>query len=196
MFGKKNRKNTIEVSKLSSLIADNVVVVGDVLFSGGLRVDGRIEGNVLGKPGEQSLVVLSRKGCVVGRVHAFDAVINGAISGDLEVEHFLELQAGAKVSGNIIYRQLQMECGATIEGKLVRREEFSHDESYSGYASGDSAAASESDSSSSSSSSRSSSSSGSGRSSSSSGNSSSSSLASSVSTPDVFRPARASHRGK
>ena len=194
MFGKKNRKNTIEVSKLSSLIADNVVVVGDVLFSGGLRVDGRIEGNVLGKPGEQSLVVLSRKGCVVGRVHAFDAVINGAISGDLEVEHFLELQAGAKVSGNIIYRQLQMECGATIEGKLVRREEFSHDEGYSGYGSSDSA--SDHDSSSSSSSSRSSSSSGSGRSSSSSGNSSSSSLASSVSTPDVFRPARASHRGK
>ncbi|MBR4737752.1 MAG: polymer-forming cytoskeletal protein [Rhodocyclaceae bacterium] len=196
MFGKKNRKNTIEVSKLSSLIADNVVVVGDVLFSGGLRVDGRIEGNVLGKPGEQSLVVLSRKGCVVGRVHAFDAVINGAISGDLEVEHFLELQAGAKVSGNIIYRQLQMECGATIEGKLVRREEFSHDEGYSGYGSSDSASDHDSSSSSSPSSSSSSSRSSSSSSRSSSGGSSSSSLASSVSTPDVFRPARASHRGK
>ena len=190
MFGKKNRKNTIEVSKLSSLIADNVVVVGDVLFSGGLRVDGRIEGNVLGKPDEQSLVVLSRKGCVVGRVHAFDAVINGAISGDLEVEHFLELQAGAKVSGNIIYRQLQMECGATIEGKLVRRDEFSHSDSYAS----DTASSSDQDSSSSS---RSTSSSSSGRSASSSSSSSSSgSLASSVSTPDVFRPARASHRGK
>ena len=193
MFGKKNRKNTIEVSKLSSLIADNVVVVGDVLFSGGLRVDGRIEGNVLGKPDEQSLVVLSRKGCVVGRVHAFDAVINGAISGDLEVEHFLELQAGAKVSGNIIYRQLQMECGATIEGKLVRRDEFSHSDSYAS----DTASSSSSSDQDSSSSSRSTSSSSSGRSASSSSSSSSSgSLASSVSTPDVFRPARASHRGK
>lgn len=123
MFSRKSRKNTIEITKLSSLIADNVVVVGDVLFAGGLRVDGRVEGNVLGKPGEKSLVVLSQKGCVVGRVRAFDAVINGTISGDLEVEHFLELQSGAKISGNIIYRQLQMECGATIEGKLVRREE-------------------------------------------------------------------------
>ena len=193
MFGKKNRKNTIEVSKLSSLIADNVVVVGDVLFSGGLRVDGRIEGNVLGKPDEQSLVVLSRKGCVVGRVHAFDAVINGAISGDLEVEHFLELQAGAKVSGNIIYRQLQMECGATIEGKLVRRDEFSHSDSYASDTASSSSSSSDQDSSSSS---RSTSSSSSGRGASSSSSSSSSSLASSVSTPDVFRPARASHRGK
>lgn len=119
MFGRKN-KQTIEVTKLSSLIADNLHIVGDVLFSGGLRVDGKVDGNVLGKRGEKSLVVLSEKGCIVGRVCAYDAVVNGTVSGDLEVEHFLELQPGAKVSGNISYRQLQMECGATVDGKLVK----------------------------------------------------------------------------
>ncbi len=122
MFGKKQKKNAVEVTKLSSLIADNLHIVGDVHFNGGLRVDGRIEGNVLGKRGEKSLIVLSEKGCIVGRVHAFDAIINGSVSGDLEVEHFLELQPGARVSGNISYRQLQMECGATVEGNLVRVE--------------------------------------------------------------------------
>lgn len=122
MFGRK-QKNTIEVTKLSSLIADNLHVVGDVLFSGGLRVDGKIEGNVLGKRGEKSLVVLSDKGCIVGRIKAYDAVINGTVNGDLEVQHFLELQAGARVSGNISYRQLQMECGATVDGKLLKVDE-------------------------------------------------------------------------
>lgn len=121
MFGRK-QKNAIEVTKLSSLIADNLHIVGDVHFSGGLRVDGKIEGSVIGKRGEKSLVVLSEKGCIVGRVRAYDAVINGTVSGDLEVEHFLELQPGAKVSGNISYRQLQMECGATVEGNLLRVE--------------------------------------------------------------------------
>lgn len=120
MFGKKQKKDRIEVARLSSLIADNLQVVGDVLFSGGLRVDGKVEGNILGKPGEKSLVVLSEKGSVVGRVRAYDAVINGTIAGDLEVEHFLELQASARVSGNITYSQLQMECGAAIEGQLMR----------------------------------------------------------------------------
>ena len=119
MFGRKQKK-AIEVTKLSSLIADNLHIVGDVLFTGGLRVDGRVEGNVLGKRGEKSLVVLSDKACIVGRVYAYDAVINGTVTGDLEVEHFLELQPGAKVSGNIAYRQLQMECGATVEGKLIK----------------------------------------------------------------------------
>ncbi len=120
MFGRKHKKTSIEINKLSSLIADNLHIVGDINFSGGLRIDGKVEGNVIGKKGEKSLVVLSEKGCIVGRVHSYDAVVNGTISGDLEVDHFLELHASAKISGSITYRQLQMECGATLEGQLVR----------------------------------------------------------------------------
>ncbi len=122
MFGRKRNKS-IEVTKLSSLIADNVQIVGDVIFSGGLRVDGKIEGNVSNKEGERTLLVLSDKGSVTGRVKVYDAVVNGRIEGDLDVEHFLELQAGARISGNIVYRQLQMECGATVEGKLEKTGE-------------------------------------------------------------------------
>ncbi|THF60837.1 bactofilin family protein [Pseudothauera rhizosphaerae] len=119
MFSKKHSKS-IESTKLSSLIADNVHIVGDVMFSGGLRVDGKIEGNVINKGDAHGLLVLSEKGSIKGQVRVYDAVVNGSISGDLEVEHFLELQAKAHVSGNISYRQLQMECGATIEGKIER----------------------------------------------------------------------------
>ena len=60
MFGKKKNKS-IEVNKLSSLIADNVEIVGDVIFSGGLRVDGRVEGNVINKGDERGLLVLSQR---------------------------------------------------------------------------------------------------------------------------------------
>lgn len=119
MLGRK-RKRTIEMTKLSSLVADNLEIVGDVLFSAGLRVDGRIQGNVINQDGERSLLVLSEKGSITGRVRAYDAVINGVITGDLEVEHFLELQSNARISGNIVYRQLQMECGAVVDGKLEK----------------------------------------------------------------------------
>jgi cytoskeletal protein CcmA (bactofilin family) len=122
MFGRK-RNRSIEVTKLSSLIADNVQVVGDVIFSGGLRVDGKVEGNVRNRDGERTLLVLSDKGSITGRVTVYDAVVNGRIEGDLEVEHFLELQRGARISGNIVYRRLQMECGATVEGKLEKADE-------------------------------------------------------------------------
>lgn len=118
MFGKK-KTTPIELTKLSSLIAGNMEVMGDVHFLDGLRVDGHIRGNVLPKSGAKSLLVLSDQGSIHGNVSAYDAVVNGTIVGDLEVTHFLELQGNAKVTGNISYRQLRMDCGASVQGKLT-----------------------------------------------------------------------------
>ena len=119
MFRRKHNRS-IEVTKLSSLVATNVEIRGDIVFSGGLRVDGRVEGSVCGGDGDHCLLVLSEKGSIKGNVCVYDAVINGTIEGDLEVGHFVELQPGSRVTGNITYRQLQMDCGSTVEGKLVR----------------------------------------------------------------------------
>jgi cytoskeletal protein CcmA (bactofilin family) len=120
MFGKKQQEpsSSIEVTKLSSLIADNVEIIGDIHFSGGLRVDGRIRGSVRSAEGEKSLLVISQSGFVEGDVQVHDAVVNGSLSGDLHVDHFLELQPKARVRGNIRYRQLKIECGAAVEGQL------------------------------------------------------------------------------
>ena len=119
MFRKK-RGMSIEVTKLSSLVSHSMAVEGDVIFSGGLRVDGHVKGNVISEDDGHGLLVLSDKGSITGRVKVYDAVINGHIEGDVEVEHFVELQANASVTGNISYRQLQMECGASVDGKLLR----------------------------------------------------------------------------
>lgn len=120
MFGGSRKKQrAIENTKLSSLIADNLQIVGDVHFTGGVRIDGRVEGNIYGRPEEKSLIVLSAKGSIVGNARVYDAVINGTVAGDIEVAHFLELQSSAKISGNVRYRQLQMECGAVVDGNLT-----------------------------------------------------------------------------
>ena len=122
MFRSNKKAPSVDVGRLSSLLAHDTCIRGDVVFDGGLRVDGRIEGNVLGQPEGKGLLVLSDKGTIVGTVKVHDAVINGRVEGDLEVEHFLELQAGARVTGNISYRKLKLDCGAAVEGKLVRME--------------------------------------------------------------------------
>jgi len=64
---------------------------------------------------------LSEHGSIEGSVRVYDAVVNGTITGDVEVEHFIELQPNARVVGNIRYRQLRMECGASVEGRLECR---------------------------------------------------------------------------
>jgi len=121
MFRKKT-STSVDIARLSSLLAEDTCLQGDVTFERGLRIDGRVEGNVLSGPDHNGLLVLSDKGAIVGTVKVYDAVINGRVEGDLEVEHFLELQAGACVTGNISYRALKLDCGATVDGKLLRME--------------------------------------------------------------------------
>jgi cytoskeletal protein CcmA (bactofilin family) len=108
----------IDVTRLSSLIDGGVEIVGDVLITDGLRIDGRVQGEVRSRPDARGLLVLSEKGSIEGSVKVHDAVINGTIKGDLEIEHFLELQPGARITGNISYRKLRMECGASVDGRL------------------------------------------------------------------------------
>ncbi len=125
MFGNPKKQPFIKMSQLSTLIADGVEITGDLVFASGMRIDGHVKGDVVGRTGETkvpSLLVLSAKGRIEGSVRCGDAVINGTVDGDLDVEHRLELQSDARVTGTIRYRQLQMDVGATVQGHLLRVE--------------------------------------------------------------------------
>lgn len=123
MFASLKKQPFIKMAQLSTLIAEGVEITGNLLFTGGMRIDGRVKGDITGRPSEgksPSLLVLSEKGHIEGSIHCGDAVINGVVIGDLDVEHRLELQSDAHVTGTIRYRQLQMDVGATVEGHLLR----------------------------------------------------------------------------
>ena len=132
LFAKRKKPPFIEVTKLSSLIAEGVEITGDVSFASGIRIDGCIKGNLIARAVDEgqtrALLVLSDKGRIEGSVHCGDAVINGTVIGDLDVEHFLELQSNSKVSGTIRYRHLQMDVGAAVQGQLVRADESPADD--------------------------------------------------------------------
>jgi len=126
MFAKRPpQRPSVDVKQLSSLIAEDVEIQGDVCFAGGIRIDGRIRGNITVRDadaGARALLVLSDKGRIEGNVNCADAVINGVVVGDLEIGHFLELQSNARVTGAIRYRQLQMDVGAAVRGQLLQAD--------------------------------------------------------------------------
>jgi cytoskeletal protein CcmA (bactofilin family) len=125
MFLKRKKRPFIEVTKLSSLIAEDVEITGDVCFTSGIRIDGCVKGNVVARAVEgqsRALLVLSDKGRIEGTVTCGDAVVNGTVVGDLVVEHFLELQSNSRVDGTIRYEHLQMDVGAAVRGQLIRAD--------------------------------------------------------------------------
>jgi cytoskeletal protein CcmA (bactofilin family) len=118
MLRRKSDQPSIDVSRLSSLIAAGVEIAGDVIVTDGVRIDGQVVGDVLSKPDTKGLLVLSEQGRIEGNVRMHDAVINGTICGDLEADNFIELQANARITGAIKYRTLQMACGARVQGTI------------------------------------------------------------------------------
>src|SRR3984957_18986465 len=121
MFSKK-KTTSIQHTKLATLIAHDVSITGDLEFSEGLRMDGHVRGNVTGKAGAQTLLVLSDRGSIEGNVHGYDVVVNGKIVGDVIPDLFVDLHPSAHVPGNIHYQQLRRVWGAWVDGKLPRRD--------------------------------------------------------------------------
>lgn len=122
LFGKTRHTPAIKLTQISSLVAEGVEIDGDLAFHGGLRIDGCLRGQLRGRSAEgeaPALLVLSQTGRIEGSVHCGHALINGELVGDLEVEGFVELQAGARITGTLRYRQLQMDVGAVVQGQLV-----------------------------------------------------------------------------
>ena len=124
MFANLKKQPFIKLTVLSTLVAEDVEITGDIVFTGGTRIDGLVKGDVTGREGKSaSLLVLSDKGRIEGSIRCSDAVINGIVTGNLDVEHRLELQSDARVCGTIRYRQLQMDVGASVSGHLVKVED-------------------------------------------------------------------------
>jgi len=108
--------------RIDSLIGAGTSVRGDVSFTGGLRIDGQVAGNVVSANGEPSTLVISEPARVDGEVRVSHVVINGTVNGPVTANDYLELQSRARVTGDVAYKTLEMHVGAVVEGRLTHNE--------------------------------------------------------------------------
>ena len=102
---------------IRSLIGEGVVVRGNIRFDEGLRIDGEVHGDVDASDG-RSILVISEKARVHGKVRACHVIINGEVCGPVHSDELLELQPKARVEGDIRYQTLEMHQGAQVDGLL------------------------------------------------------------------------------
>ena len=122
MFGSAHSKPQ---NRIDSLIGAGTKVVGDVHFTGGLRVDGEIDGSIIATPGKPSTLVLSEHARVNGEINVTHLVVNGEITGPVSVDEYLELQSKSKVIGDVRYKTLEIQLGAVVEGRLIHLSDTS-----------------------------------------------------------------------
>jgi len=114
-----SNRQTKPQNRIDSLVGAGTRIEGNISFTGGLRVDGEIKGSVIADPSKPSTLVLSEQARVEGEIRVTHLVVNGTIIGPVNASEYLELQAKAKVTGDVHYKTLEIQLGAIVEGKLI-----------------------------------------------------------------------------
>lgn len=118
MFGIRDERKPH--AKIDTLIGVGAVIEGNVRFSGGLRIDGEVRGNVEAADGASaSTLILSEQARIEGTVAVAYLVTNGTVIGQVRVAECLEMQPRAKIVGDVEYSLIEMHQGAVVEGRLV-----------------------------------------------------------------------------
>lgn len=117
MFGKTSKPN----SRIDSLIGAGTTIEGNVTFTGGLRIDGEVRGNLYASENHPGTLVVSEHARIDGEVNVPHLVINGTVNGPVRSTVSLELQPCARVTGDVEYSTIELHLGALVEGRLVHQ---------------------------------------------------------------------------
>jgi cytoskeletal protein CcmA (bactofilin family) len=122
MFKQSAKPSSRDGQAVDTLIGPQVTIRGDLEFSGGLYVEGRIIGRVTATEGERAVLMLAEQGSIEGEISAPVVMIDGRLEGDVHATERVELAAKARVTGNVHYRVVEMHAGAQLTGRLVHAD--------------------------------------------------------------------------
>lgn len=122
MFGKKKVKK-IKPNRVSTVVGQGTEVHGNIVFSGGLHIDGVIKGNVSAESGSGAILSLSELGRIEGEVHVPVIILNGTVKGNVFASDRVELAPKSRVTGNLTYNLIEMTVGAEVNGRLLHQDD-------------------------------------------------------------------------
>ena len=116
MFGTK-RVSVNSGDHVGTLIGQGTQLKGGIASTGGLRIDGEVEGDII----TSNEIVIGETGVVKALIKAKNAIIGGSVTGNMEVSGRLELLSSAKVFGDIKAGTLIIGEGAIFKGACEMR---------------------------------------------------------------------------
>lgn len=98
---------------IKTIVGENTRVVGDIVVSGVLRLDGDIDGNVT----SNACIMIGEKARINGSVRADSVVSRGVVKGDILAESLVNLFSSAVVIGDVVTKKINIQEGVFIQGK-------------------------------------------------------------------------------
>ncbi len=105
--------------RVEAFLGSNVKVRGDVSFSGGLRVDGHVTGDVVVSGVDAGTLTIGDGGYVEGNVRVSHLVVYGRINGNVHATGLVDVRSNALILGDVHYGSVEMAAGAVIRGRMI-----------------------------------------------------------------------------
>ncbi len=105
-------KKNPEQAQASNRILIGTEITGDIISSGDLRIDGKLNGSVK----MEGKLVIGEKGEVDGDINCTNATVAGTLKGRINVKELTALLKSAHVEGDLITGKLSVEPGAEFTG--------------------------------------------------------------------------------
>ena len=118
---KKNRVDSGD--KSANLVAPDTEVRGDIHFSGRLYVSGTVVGKITTDEEVSATLLVDEGGSVEGDIRAARVVIAGRVEGNVFAGERLEVTATGRVRGEVSYKEIGVELGGLVNGKILCIEE-------------------------------------------------------------------------
>ena len=99
-----------------SVLAQDLVVEGDVTSRGPVDVNGQVDGSL-----HAPNVLVAGSGRIDGSIVAHDLAVLGVVTGTISSRK-VQLMPSAIVHADIVHEQITIEAGAELNGRLSRRE--------------------------------------------------------------------------
>lgn len=120
--GDKGRGARPATQTVETLIGGQVEIRGDITFSGGLYVEGKVFGSVVIEEGSSGVLTIAEGGLIQGEVRAPVVIIAGELRGDVYASDRIELANNSQVEGNVHYKVVEMAAGARLSGRLIHAD--------------------------------------------------------------------------
>lgn len=97
-----------------SIVSADLTVTGDLVSSGEIQIDGRVEGDI-----KCASLIIGISGAVTGEVSAQTVRMHGSVSGQV-IAKSVFLASTARMIGDVTHESLAIEPGAFLEGHCRR----------------------------------------------------------------------------
>jgi cytoskeletal protein CcmA (bactofilin family) len=109
-------QSAVNAPSMPSVISPELCVVGDLHCTGGIQIEGTVEGQITAQT-----VTIVEGARVSGPIHADTVRVSGSINGQIEGNAVI-LASTASVKGTIAHKTLSIEAGAQFQGQCSRLE--------------------------------------------------------------------------